>query len=66
MNPNPGHCPEDAIGKRVIVRLADGSVCGRDPVSSTSPRGWAADGRNGCRWTLTGQPSDIAEYEVIS
>lgn len=62
MTPNPGHLPEEAIGKRVVVRLADGSICGREPVSSSAPRGWAADR---ARWTLTGVPFDIAEYEVI-
>lgn len=66
MKPNPGHCPDEAIGKRVIVRLVEGSVCGRDPVSPITPKGWAADGRHGCRWTITGHPFDIAEYEVIS
>lgn len=65
MKPNPGHCPDDAIGKRVIVKLANGLIQGKEPVSSTAPRGWAADGRWGCRWTRTGHPYDIAEYEVI-
>ncbi len=65
MKPNPGHCPEEAIGKRVIVKLAKGHVEGTEPVTSTSPRGWAADGRHGCRWTRLGHPHDIAEYEVI-
>lgn len=62
MKANPGHLPEEAIGKRVIVKLANGDVCGREPVSPTAPRGWAADT---ARWTLTGHPFDIAEYEVI-
>lgn len=66
MTPNPGHLPPDAEGKRVIVELRSGSVCGREPVTSTAPRGWAADGRNGCRWTLLGRPHDILFYEVIS
>ncbi len=63
MKPNPGHCPEEAIGKRVRVRFADGSIAKDVP---GAPPGWAADGRNGCRWTLTSHPLDIAEYEVIS
>lgn len=63
MKPNPGHCPEEATGKRVRVRLADGTLA-RD-VPGSAP-GWAADGRGGCRWERTGSPFDIAEYEVIS
>lgn len=63
MKPNPGHCPEEAEGKRVRVRLADGSMA--TDVPGAAP-GWSADGRGGCRWTLTGSPFDIAEYEVIS
>jgi hypothetical protein len=62
MTPNPGHLPEEATGKRVIVRLREGSICGRQPVSPTAPRGWAADG---ARWSLTGHPFDIMDYEVI-
>lgn len=53
---NPGHCPPAAIGKRVRVRLADGTVAKSD---------WAADGRSGCRWTRTGSPFHIDSYEVI-
>lgn len=57
MRPNPGHLPRAAEGRRVRVRLANG-------VRPASP--WAADGRGGCRWSLTGHPFDIAEYEVIA
>jgi hypothetical protein len=60
--PNPGHLPPEAEGKRVIVQLAEGSTCGREPVSPTAPRGWAAEST---RWTLTGHPFDIAFYEVV-
>lgn len=63
--PNPGHLPEEAIGKRVRVLLAKGKLGDCDP-NPMSPPGWAADGQGGCRWTLTGDPHDIAEYEVIS
>lgn len=63
MTPNPGHCPEEAVGKRVRVRLADGSLA-KDIAGA--PRGWAADGRNGCTWAIRKFPFDIAEYEVIS
>lgn len=65
MTPNPGHLPPETAGKRVIVALRNGSVCGREPVSSGGPRGWAADGRGGCRWSLTNHPFDIINYEVI-
>ena len=64
MKPNPGHCPTEAIGKRVVVRLAHGGIGRADP-NPTSPPGWAADGRTGCRWSKSGSPFDIAEYEVI-
>lgn len=63
MKPNPGYLPAEAIGKRVFVRLAHGRLgaCDEGPMS---PPGWAADGRTGCRWTRTGSPFDIAEYEL--
>ena len=64
MTPNPGYCPEEAIGKRVRVRLAHGGMGSYDE-SPMSPPGWAADGRGACRWTVTGDPNDIHEYEVI-
>jgi len=54
--PNPGHCPRDAQGKRIRVILANGRPAKGD---------WAADGKTGCRWTKTGSPFDIAEYEVV-
>lgn len=57
MKPNPGHCPAEAAGKRVRVIMRDGS---------TSKGDWAADGRSGCRWSLTGCRFDIKEYEVVS
>lgn len=55
MRPNPGHCPDEAIGRRVRVALRNGSR----PADA-----WAADGRGGCRWSLTGSPFDVVEYEV--
>lgn len=63
MKPNPGHLPKEAIGKRVRVRLADGSLP-KDVAGA--PPGWAADGPNGCNWKHRNFPYDIAEYEVIS
>ena len=64
MKPNPGHLPEEAIGKRVRVVMAHGRP-GKADDNPMSPPGWAADGRGGCRWTLSGSRFDIAEYEVI-
>ena len=51
---NPGHLPAAAIGRRVNVRLRNGHV----------HQGWAADGRLGCRWSLTGSEFDILEWEL--
>jgi hypothetical protein len=64
VKPNPGFLPDEAIGKRVRVRLAHGGI-GSCDTSPMSPRGWAADGKGGCRWSITGSPFDIKEYEVI-
>lgn len=64
MKPNPGYCPAEAAGKRVRLWLAHGGIAACDD-NPMSPPGWAADGRGGCRWTLTGAPHDIAFYEVI-
>jgi hypothetical protein len=57
MRANPGHLPVEAIGKRVNVRLR--SERAGDPTHN-----WPADGRFGCRWSLSGSPVDITEYEV--
>lgn len=62
MKPNRGVIPSGAVGKRVIVKLRNGHICGRDPVTSVTPAGWAADTS---RWSLTGEPFDIIEYEVL-
>ncbi len=64
MKPNLGTLPVEAIGKRVRVILADGST-NRD-IDPSAPPGWAADGRAGCRWSITGQPHDIKQFEVIA
>ena len=64
MTPNPGFCPPEAEGKRVVVRLAHGGI-GKADDNPMSPPGWAADGKGGCRWSLTGHPFDIAEFEVL-
>lgn len=70
MTPNPGHLPEEAKGKRVRVVLVKDMVTMREPTyddhwNPMSKPGWAADGKGGCRWTLTNHPFDIAFYEVI-
>ena len=43
--------------------LANGDICGDNP-GAPSP-GWAADGANGCLWTLTGSSHDIAFYLIL-
>lgn len=63
MKPNPGYCPEDAIGKRVRVQLRTGEVA--KDVEGPYPLGWAADGKTGCKWAKTGSPFDILGYEVL-
>lgn len=61
MTPNPGYQPAESAGKRVRVKLANGEMGTVDP-NPMSPPGWAADTT---RWTLTGSPFDVADYEVI-
>ena len=60
--PNPGKQPEETLGKRVVVKLANGTVQGDKPVNNDSKLGWAADTS---RWSLTGMAFDIAEYRVL-
>ena len=62
-----GTCPVEARGKRVYVELHNGSMCGMIPVSSTTPKGWAADGKQGCDWHVHSPPRDhnIRRYCVI-
>jgi hypothetical protein len=62
--PNPGHCPEEAVGKRVRVKLANGRI-GKTDDNPMTPDGWAADGKGGCNWRITGSPFDIANYVVL-
>ncbi|HEX8553986.1 MAG TPA: hypothetical protein VF695_04700 [Sphingomonas sp.] len=57
MKPNPGYCPPEAIGKRVAVRLINGT--------SVPAPGWPADGKGGCNWRRTGQPFEIDRFEVL-
>ncbi|WP_242415059.1 hypothetical protein [Sphingomonas panni] len=55
MRRNRGRLPTDAIGARVRGTLRNGRAFGP----------WAADGPNGCRWTLMDHPFDIDFYEVV-
>lgn len=66
---NPGHQPKRTRGKRVRVILENGLEEMREPIyddafNPMSPRGWAADGKGGCRWTRSNPPDpfDIAKY----
>lgn len=63
MKPNPGYCPDEAKGKRVRVQLRQGGIV-RD-VEGPFPPGWAADGKNGCRWSKRGGAFDIVGFQVI-
>lgn len=63
MKPNPGRQPDETKGKRVFVRLANGKEPSREPVTTVTPAGWAADTAN---WRITpGYPFSISHYEVI-
>ncbi len=61
MHQNKGRCPDAARGKRVIVKLRNGRVCGVDPVGNALPTGWASQTT---RWTLTDSPFDVIEWEI--
>lgn len=62
-----GVCPVEARGKRVLVELHDGTFSGMVPASDVSPRGWAADGKQGCSWHVHSppRPHNIRRYSVI-
>lgn len=60
---NPGHCPPEAAGKRIRVRLRDGTLQGAAPVNTDSKAGWAAETTN---WRLTGSPFDVIEWEIAA
>ena len=66
MTPNPGHCPPEAIGKRVRGVLRKGWKFGFVPVSSDSKAGWPADGKGAADWTLSGSEYDIISWELAS
>jgi hypothetical protein len=71
--PNPGKLPRECVvlddegsptGKyrRVIVKLRNGTILGREPVTTVAPRGW--DPRT-TRWTHENHVSDVLEFKVI-
>lgn len=62
MTRNTGRQPDATKGKRVVVLLANGRTAGEQPVTATSPLGWAADT---ARWSLKGEPCDIAAWRVL-
>ena len=57
---NAGKCPEKAYGRRVRVQLVNGYDS-----KVKEPTGWAASGAGACNWSLTGDPFDIAFWELI-
>ena len=61
---NTGKVPRGARGKRVRVVLVGGGE-GRYDENPMTPPGWAADGKGGCRWTLTESEFDIAWYLIL-
>lgn len=69
---NYGEIPDEVIvrdedGKetgrvlRVVVKLRNGTVHGREPISTVGPKGW--DPKT-TRWTLTDHAYDVLEFEV--
>lgn len=63
-----GVCPGLAKGKRVIVKLRNGTEHGREPVSKESKAGWPADesaGRGPVDWRLTGSPFDVVAWDFL-
>lgn len=64
LQPNHGHCPGAARGKRVRGVLRGGNQFGFNQISPVTPPGWPADGKGGCRWTLEGHSHDILEWEL--
>lgn len=61
---NDGKQPRGTRGKRVRVVLTNG-IASVDSIAPGAAAGWAADGKGGCRWTLTGHPFDIAWFLVL-
>lgn len=69
---NYGEMPDECIVRdedgnetgryhRVIVRLRNGTEHGREPVSTTAPKGW--DPRT-TRWKLSDHAYDILEFQL--
>lgn len=59
---NEGKQPRAAKGKRAVVKLRNGRICGAEPVSKETPAGWLIDGT---RWTLTGEPFDVEFFRRL-
>lgn len=55
MKPNPGFCPAEAVGKKVVVRTVG------DPHGKRL-RVWPADPPT--KWGRTGTPATIAEWDL--
>lgn len=60
-----GACPDSARKKRVEVILRNGSHAGAEPVSATTPAGWAADGAQAVRWSHLPLHNAAAAFDVI-
>ena len=58
MTPNPGHCPTEARGKRVRVKLRNGSTF--EAMADQVARGLKLD------WRLTGSSADVIEWGLAS
>jgi len=59
---NPGHLPEEAKGKRVVVMLENGRVHGDTPVNTDSKLGWDAETT---RWSKPQNEYDVRLYYVL-
>jgi hypothetical protein len=58
MTPNPGHCPPEAAGKRVRVKLRSGYAF--EAIADQVSRGLKLD------WRLTGSTADVIEWELVT
>lgn len=60
-----GKIPRGANGKRVIVYLRNGNLCGVEPVTTVTPPGWAADGKGGCRWSFLPEDNPASAFDIL-
>jgi hypothetical protein len=56
--------PIEAEGRRVAVVLRNGRTIA-DPVNKDTPPGWAADGRQGCRWTHLAPDNPASQFDIM-